>query len=118
MKFIKQLTILLAFCFAGEVLHEVIPLPIPGSIYGMVLLFAALQSGLVKLSSIADTAHFFVEVMTVMFIPSAASLIVSWDILKSVFLPYVIIASVSTLLAFGVTGRVTQAIMRSGKEKK
>ncbi len=118
MKFIRQLTILLAFCFVSEILHEVIPLPVPGSIYGMVLLFVALQSGLLKLSSISETAHFFVEIMTIMFIPSAASLVICWDILKPVFLPYTIITVISTFLAFGVTGRVTQAIMRAGKEKK
>ncbi len=118
MKFIRQLAILLTFCFVSEVLHEIIPLPIPGSIYGMVLLFAALQCGLVKLSSISESAHFFVDVMTITFIPSAASLLICWDILKPVFLPYVIITFISTFLAFGVTGRVTQAIMHRGKGKK
>ena len=39
MKFISQFIIIIAFTFIGELLHFFIPLPIPASIYGIVLLF-------------------------------------------------------------------------------
>ena len=52
MKFIIQFIIIIAFTFIGELLHFLIPLPIPASIYGIVLLFAALMMKWVKVSDI------------------------------------------------------------------
>ncbi len=44
-KYIFQFARILAFCFLGEVLHAVLPLPVPASVYGLVLLLAALNFG-------------------------------------------------------------------------
>ena len=45
MKYLKQLLIILGISFLGELLKYFLPLPIPASIYGMVILFALLLSG-------------------------------------------------------------------------
>ena len=42
MKHLNQFCIILCFSLAGEVLNRVIPLPIPASVYGILLLFLAL----------------------------------------------------------------------------
>ncbi len=39
MKYIRQLGIILLVSFLGELLHYLLPLPVPASIYGIVLLF-------------------------------------------------------------------------------
>lgn len=49
-KYLFQFARILAFCFLGEFCHAVLPLPIPASIYGLVLLLAALLLGLVQLT--------------------------------------------------------------------
>ena len=49
MKLIFEFARIAAFCFAGEVCHLVLPLPIPASVYGLMLLLAALRFGGVKL---------------------------------------------------------------------
>ena len=41
MKYVRQLLIILFVSFLGELLKSIIPLSIPASIYGMVLLFLA-----------------------------------------------------------------------------
>ena len=58
MKYLRQLLMILIFSFIGEVLHAVIPIQMPASIYGLVLLFIALMTGLVKLPQVheADSA--------------------------------------------------------------
>ena len=48
MAFLSQFLIILSFTLAGEALQRWIPFPIPASVYGLLLLFAALCSGLVK----------------------------------------------------------------------
>ena len=42
MKLVFEFARIAAFCFAGEVCHLVLPLPIPASEYGLMLLLAAL----------------------------------------------------------------------------
>ena len=42
MKYFRQFFIILAISFVGEILHMVLPLPVPASIYGLVLMLLAL----------------------------------------------------------------------------
>ena len=70
MKYLRQLLMILIFSFIGEVLHAVIPIQMPASIYGLVLLFIALMTGLVKLPQVHEAARFLIEIMPLMFIPA------------------------------------------------
>ena len=45
MKYLHQFLLILAISFMGELLKEVLPFPVPASIYGMVILFVGLLSG-------------------------------------------------------------------------
>ena len=69
MKYLKQFMVILAFSFLGEVLHQVLPLPIPASVYGLVFMLAALMTGVLKLHQVKETSAFLIEIMPVMFIP-------------------------------------------------
>ena len=44
MKFIKQFSIILIISLIGEALHYFIPLPVPASIYGLLIMLAGLYS--------------------------------------------------------------------------
>ena len=112
LKYLRQIVILLAFSFVGEAMSLLIPLPIPGSIYGIVLLFLALETKLVKLSSVKDVSEFLISFMPVMFIPAATGLMASWDVLRSNALAYVVILAVTTVAVMAVSGLVTQWIIR------
>lgn len=112
MKYIKQFAIILSMTFLGELLHHVIPLPIPGSIYGLILLLLSLITGIVKTDQIKETSTFLIEIMPMMFIPAAAGLLTSWGSLKPVLLPVCVITIVSTVAVMSISGRV-QNIMVS-----
>ena len=58
MKLIFEFARIAAFCFAGEVCHLVLPLPIPASVYGLLLLAAALKFGVLKLDQVRETGLF------------------------------------------------------------
>ncbi|MCI5712022.1 MAG: CidA/LrgA family protein [Lachnospiraceae bacterium] len=117
MRFMKQFGVILAITFLGEVLRYVIPLPIPASIYGLVLMLLALKSGVVKLDQVKETGDFLIEIMPMMFIPAAVGLLVSWDSLKEIWLPVVVITLLTTIIVIAVSGLVTQWIGRFGKTK-
>ena len=107
----------MVFAFVGELLHYFIPLPIPASIYGIVLLFLALELKVVKVSDIEQTSSFLIAIMPLMFLPTAVGVIESWDLIQGAWLPYVIVTVVSTVVVIAASGRVTQTIIRKGCRK-
>lgn len=118
MKYLKQFTIILLISFAGDLLHSVLPLPVPGSIYGIILLFILLQTKILPLESVKETGKFLVEIMPVMFIPAAVGLVESWEVIGSSWLSYIIVTIVTTFLVMGVAGVVTQLIVRKSQDKE
>ena len=112
MKYVRQFCIILLVSFMGEVLYELLPFPIPASVYGLVLMLGALMSGILKTDQVKETAAFLVEIMPVMFIPAGVGLMSSWGVLKPVFAPFAVITVLTTVIVMVVTGRVTQAVIR------
>ena len=94
MKFLRQFMIILLLSFLGEVLKMFIPLPIPASVYGLVLMLLCLVTGILKTSQVKEAAFFLIEIMPVMFIPAAAGLIDSWKVLQPLLLPILVITVV------------------------
>ena len=118
MRYLKQFTIILTISLLGEVLHYFIPLPVPASIYGLLLMLAALMTGVVKRDSVREAGAFLVEIMPVMFIPAAVGLLEAWGVLRPVWLPVAVITVVSTVLVMGVSGLVTQFVIRRDERRK
>lgn len=107
----------MVFAFLGELLHHFIPLPIPASIYGIVLLFLALETKILKVSDIKETSSFLIAIMPLMFLPPAVGVIESWNLLRESWFPYVVVTLISTIVVMGVSGRITQGIIRKGGKK-
>ena len=104
MKYVRQLLIILFVSFLGELLKSIIPLSIPASIYGMVLLFLALELKILKVSDIKETSNFLIEIMPLMFVP--------------IWIQVVVITLISTVIVMGVSGSITQFVIRKGKKKE
>lgn len=75
MKYLKQFSIILFISLLGEILHSIVPLPMPASIYGLAILFTALSTGIIPLEEVRETGRFLIEVMPLMFIPAAVGLL-------------------------------------------
>ncbi len=114
MKIVRQFSIITLLALIGEGLHYLIPLPVPGSIYGMLLLLIALCLKIIKPEQIRETASFLIEIMPMMFIPAAVGLLESGNTADLV--PMLIIIVISTVLVFGAAGLVTQAVIRAEKK--
>lgn len=109
---------ILAISFIGEILKYFLQLPIPASIYGMMILFIGLLTGIIPLEAVKDVGKFLIEIMPVMFIPAGVGLMSSWVNLKPVLLPVSIITVVSIVTVMIATGRTSQWIIRRGKKKE
>ena len=118
MKLLKQFLIILAISFVGEILKYLLPLPVPASIYGMVILFIGLLTGLIPLNSVRSAGNFMIEIMPVMFIPAGVGLMSSWGNLKPVLVPVIVITVVALLTVMIATGHVSQLVIRMQKRKR
>lgn len=116
MKYLKQFLIILVISLIGELLNKLLPLPVPASIYGMVILFIGLLSGVIKLSSVKEAGSFLIEIMLVMFIPAGVGLMSSWLNLKPIIIPVCIITVVTIFTVMIVSGHVTQFIVKRTKK--
>lgn len=118
MKSFFQFMVILLFSFIGELLHELLPFPIPASVYGLVLLFACLLAGVVKLSQIEDAADFLLKIMPALFIPSVVKLMTISDLLWANLLPIVVIVLASTVVVMAVTGRIAQGMIKRKESRE
>lgn len=114
MKYVKEFGIILIVSLVGELLNYFLPLPVPASIYGLVLMLLCLLTGVIKVSDVHDTACFLIEIMPIMFIPPAVGLMASWDVIQANLVAYLVIAAVTTVLVMAVSGLVTQAVLKKG----
>lgn len=110
MKYVFQFLRILLFCLLGELLHFIVPLPIPASIYGLILLLLALKTGIIKLRQVQETCSFLTGIFPLLFILGAAGVMDLWGLLGKLWLPIVIALFPVTILVFAVSGWVTQWI--------
>lgn len=118
MKFLRQFIIILVISFIGELLKYILPLPVPASIYGMVILFVGLLTGLIKLENVREAGRFLIEIMPIMFIPAGVGVMASWGVLSPIMVPVAVIIVVALITVMAVTGRLAQTIIRFDKKKE
>ncbi len=112
MRFIKQFAIIMAISFIGEILNYFIPLPVPASIYGLVLMFCALKFKIFDVSSVKDAGGFLLDVMPLMFVPPVIAILDNLEVLKANWWKFLVVGVFSTFAVMIVTGIITQWIIR------
>ena len=115
MKFVRQFMIILAISFVGELLHALLPLPVPASIYGLVLMLIGLQTGILPLSAVNEAGGFLIEIMPMLFIPAGVGLMNSLGIMSEYWVVIVTASVISTVLVIASVAIVQQ---KMGKEIK
>ena len=111
MKFVFQFARIMGFCLIGELLHALLPLPIPSGIYGLVLLAAALLTGIVKIENVKQTGDFLSSLFPLLFIPTVAGVMEVRDLIFGNLVPILIALVPVTWAVMAVAGKVTQSIL-------
>ena len=112
MKYLSQFCIILGFTLTGEALQRLLPLPIPASVYGLVLLFLALCLKIVKVEHVKQMSSFLLTIMPILFVPPAVNLLESWGLLLPNLGYILLLVAVSTIVVFAVSGLVCQAVCK------
>lgn len=116
-RYLFQFARILAFCFLGEILHAVLPLPIPASIYGLILLLAALLLGLVKVEQVREVGLFLTGIFPLLFVPAAAGVMELWAEMGQMIAPIVIAIIPVTVLVMAGAGLTTQALAKRSRKE-
>lgn len=107
---------ILGFTLIGEALQRLLPLPVPASVYGLILLFGALCFGIVKTEQIKSAASFLISIMPILFVAPAVGIAENWDMISNRLLPILLLLFGSAFFTFGISGRLTQRFLRKEGE--
>lgn len=118
MEYLKQFSIIIIVTFVGVVLSYTLPLPIPASIYGLLILLFLLLSGILKLESVKDISKLLIKLMPIMFIPAGVGLVTVRNKLSPILVPVGIITFLTTFIVMIISGKFTEIIIRKNPDNK
>ena len=115
MKYLHQALIIAAITFASELLKFILPFPFPASIYGLILLFTLLKTGILKLSQIEDVGNLLLELMPLLLVPASVSFLTCLDAIQAMIVPVLLMGFVGTTIVLFITGHVAQFFIHRRK---
>ena len=118
MKCLLQFGIIMAVSFAGELFHDFLPLPVPASIYGILILFSLLRFKILHVAQIKETAMFLISIMAFLFLPAAVGLVVAWPIMKAAILQYIAANLIALIACMAGTGFASQFLLSRLQKKE
>ena len=107
---IGAIALLLVCQLAGEAIHRLTGLPLPGSVIGMVLLLAWLALVPRERLTLTHVTGSLTAHLSIMFVPAAVGVMEEGAILSRYGLGIVVAVVVSTLLTLAVTALVFRAV--------
>lgn len=116
MKYIYQFLIITSVTFLGELCHELLPLPIPSSVYGMIIMFICLLTKVIKEEQIKETADFLLLIMPIMFIGPSVGVMENYLAISSNIIEFVLVVLITTIVIMIVTGVVSEKLLKRGKD--
>ena len=115
MKILRQAAIIAAVCAAAELIRYLVPLPIPASVYGLILMLLALLTGLIRPEQIETAADFLIAILPLLFVAPTVALVARLERLASLVVPILLLGIAGTALVIGLSGRAAQAVGRREK---
>lgn len=116
MSTLSQVGILMLTLLIGTLLKMVIPIPVPATVYGMIILFILLRSKLVKVEKVEPVSNVLLANLAFLFVPAGVGMINEFKTLEGHLLAVIGILFVSNFLTLFVTGHVVQLIQKRGKK--
>ena len=112
------LFVLLFFYLLGCVVSALTGHFLPGSVAGMILLFAALSLGWVRPGQVKRASMFLIDNMMLFFVPVGVGLVTSYSVVSRYMTAIIVASLVSTVLVIAVVGLVEQRLETRRKKEK
>jgi len=105
--------VLLGFLLLGSLLADVLGLPLPGSVLGMVLLWGALEARIVRLAWLREGATTLLGVIGLLFVPAGAGFVAFVDA-GWAWVGALAVTGLGAVATIALTGVVVQRGMERG----
>ena len=117
-RYVRAFVIIYLCLYAGNALSLLLPITIPGSILGMLTLFALLATQILPVDWVKPGCHLLIRYMALLFVPISVGIINYTDVLSAQFGPIVVSVVISTFLVLTIVGWSAHKIhTRSVQEK-
>jgi holin-like protein len=107
---ILQVCFLYVFFFLGTALKQIIPLPIPASMFGLFLLFLALCCKVIKLKWVEQGSKWLMAELLLFFVPSAVGIVNYQQIISFQGVEIVLLIVFSTMIVMGMTALTAEKL--------
>lgn len=108
MKILNQLLIIFSYSILGDLISNLLPFPIPGSILGLILLFLSLKYKIITLSQIEESGNYLKNNMGIMFVPLTVGIMDYFELLSQHWFNIILIVFFSTSLTYLVAAKVAE----------
>lgn len=107
----QQALTLAVILLISKIIESFIPIPMPTSVIGLVLLFIALCTGIVKLGQVESVGTALTNNISFLFVPAGISVINSLPILSKSPVLIILLIIISTILLLISTGFASQLLV-------
>ncbi|MDR7248998.1 antiholin-like murein hydrolase modulator LrgA [Bacillus pumilus] len=117
--FLSQAFIFATVMFVSNLISMYLPIPMPASVIGLVLLFVLLTTKIIKLEQVEQLGTSLTGLISFLFVPSGISVIQSLGVMQEVGVQVVGVIIIATIMLLAATGLFTQLLMQlSDKPQK
>ncbi len=109
---LRQLAILLGITYGSEMIVDLLNLTFPGSVLGMLLLFAGLKTGLVRLEAVEGSGNFLLKHFPIMFVPLGVAIYQHFGLIRDHAGALALIIFGTTVLVLTLTGWTVHAMKK------
>ena len=118
MRIPSQLAVIFAICLAGEFLHRIVGVPLPGNIIGMVLLLILLCLKVLKPEQISGVSGFFLNHLALFFLPPSIAIMAVGDDILAKWPLLLVLCITFTLVTIAAGGLTTQFLIRLQEKRE
>ncbi|WP_067708566.1 CidA/LrgA family protein [Erwinia sp. ErVv1] len=109
-RYLRAFIIIYLCLYAGNGIASLLPVAIPGSIIGMLILFALLASQIMPVEWVRPGSHLLIRYMALLFVPISVGIMNYTQILSAQFGPIVISCVVSTFVVLLTVGLISHRL--------
>ena len=114
---LKAFLVVFLCVFLGEVFIALTKLPLPPSVIGLLFLFFALQSKIVKLETVQPLAKVMLDYLVLMVVPACISIMQYLDVIRQDLWVLLVATTLSTFLVLITTGKSYEWLRRYQKSR-
>lgn len=98
--------------FSGQALNQILEIPVPGTVLGMMILLILLLFKVVKLEWVNKISDILLSNLSLLFIPAGVAIMNEFSDLKGNLIPLLFIIISTTMIVMVITGYTVQMLIK------